>query len=273
MGSERSKLQQNENDSKNTRMNLTDSMRLMDFRKDELMHIARYFKACETAVSLSKKLGRPVRMLDLGCGEIYSIRLFYKSFLVKKSEVIKQYIGLDIDRPMLDRVKQDYSSVLEKMNGKLIAQDITTNPKLKLKDDSVDLIVWFEMVEHIKPEFVEPMLKETLRVLNPKGTMLLSTPNSNGSNKKLPKDHVYEWSYEDLKDLIIKSGFNIEYAKGVCINPSRIPQDVMKSKEREVEALYKTFGENTAYSCVALAPLFPVKYSKNMLFKLGKENE
>lgn len=81
MASERTTLGQNENDSKNTRMDIIDSMRLMDFRKDELMHIARYLNAGQTAIDLSKRLGRPLKILDIGCGEMYTMRTLYKSFV------------------------------------------------------------------------------------------------------------------------------------------------------------------------------------------------
>lgn len=219
MASERSKLDENINNSKNTRMNLVDSMRLMDLRKDELMHIGRYFKACQTAVNLSKELGRPIKVLDLGCGEAYSMRLFYKSFLVKKSDVIERYFGVDIDKPMLKRTKAEYG--------------------------------------------------EVNRVLRDDGVLLLSTPNSNGSNKKLPKDHVYEWSYEELLEAVKHEGFT-GVATGTCINPSKIPQEVWRKRTEEINFVYNSFGENTAFSCVALAPLFPVEYSKNMLFELRK---
>ncbi len=272
MASERSKLDENINNSKNTRMNLEESMKFMDFRKDELMHIGRYFKACKTAIELSKKLERPIRILDLGCGEIYSMRLFYKSFVVKKSEVVGKYFGIDIDKPMLKRTKETYPKVLEAVNGRLIAQDLTVNSTLKLHDGSIDLVIWFEMVEHIQPEFVEPIMTEVYRVLNNDGILLLSTPNSNGSNAKLPKDHVYEWSYEDLKELIEETGFEIEFSSATSINPSRIPKEVWKEREHLVDSVYRTFGRNTAFSCVALAPLFPVEYGKNMLFECKKEN-
>ena len=273
MPSERSKLDNNINDSKNTRMDIVNSLQNMDFRKDELMHIGRYLKACHTAIALSKQLNRPIKILDLGCGEAYSMRTLYKSFVVKKFDVVKRYIGIDIDKPMLSKTRDKYSKVLETVHGKLIAQDLTVNPHIKVKDGTIDLIIWFEMVEHIQPEFVRPILDEVFRILSPEGVLLLSTPNSNGSNQKLPKDHVYEWSYEDLSQEIQKAGFTILSSHGTSINPSKIPKDIWEKRMKTVEAVYGTFGENTAFSCVALAPLFPVKYSKNMLFELKKSED
>lgn len=273
MASERTTLNHNENDSKNTRMDIVKSMELMDFRKDELMHIGRYLNAGQTAIDLSKRLGRPLKILDIGCGEMYTMRTLYKSFVCVKSDVVKSYLGLDIDRPMLERTADQFQTVVKAMRARLVPVDLTIDPKLKLKDNSVDLIFCFEMIEHIKPEFVTPILEEAHRVLSKKGVMLLSTPNSNGSNKNLPKDHVYEWSYEELSEAVKSIGFEVESATGTCINPSKIPAKVWNRVD--VNSVYSTFGRRTAMSCVALGPMFPVEYSKNMLFTLkkGGQNE
>lgn len=270
MPSERSKLVENTNDSKNTRMDIVSSLSHMDFRKDELMHVGRYLNACQTAIDLSKKLQRPIKMLDIGCGEAYTMRTLYKSFVCKKSDVIGQYVGIDIDSPMLAHTKEEYKNVLEMMNGKLISRDLTVDPRLKFKDNGVDLICWFEMIEHIQPEFVRPIMKEVHRVLSEDGVALISTPNSNGSNKILPKDHIYEWSYDGLRELIENVGFSILSATGTCINPSKVPEEYWKKQKSKVQAIYEAFGRNTAMSCVAMAPLFPVEYSKNMLFRCKK---
>lgn len=136
MTSERSKLEINRNNSKNTRMDLVSSMAVMDFRKDELMHIGRYFKACQT-----------------------------------------------------------------------------------------------------------------------------------------PKDHVYEWNYTELAGLLLESGFEKVSSRGTSINPSKIPNSVWSKREKQIKAVYEAFGENTAFSCVALAPLFPTKYCKNVIFELKKRKE
>lgn len=269
MSSERHKLDTNVNDSKNTRMDVDAALSQMDVRKDELMHLGRYQKAVQTAIALSKQLGRPIRILDLGCGEIYTMRTLYKSFHTKKSDVVQRYIGVDIDDVMLNRVKNQYSSLLEIINGKLIVKDITVDPKLRVKDNYFDLIIWFEMIEHVKPEFIPPMFKELHRVLSPNGTMLVSTPNSRGSNAKIPKDHVYEWDYDELIK-VMERDFDLVCARGVCINISKIPSEEKTKKARIIKQVYEAFGENTAFSSTVLGPVFPPQYCKNVIYTLRK---
>ena len=264
MPSERRVLKENFNDSKNTRMNLSESMDKFDLRKDEFMHLGRYFKACETMISLAKELGRPLRILDIGCGEIYIPRVFYKSFLVKKSDIIQKYMGIDIDDVMIDQVKEQHARLIETCNVKLIQQDLTVNPKFRVKDGYFDVVIWFESIEHMKPEFIPAIRSEVVRVLNPAGVALISTPNSTGSNAKLPKDHVYEWGYAEMMGLLTPY-FDVD-AVGVGLNPSRIPRDQWKKREKLVKRIEKAFGTNTAFSTTAVAPLFSPEYCKNVMY-------
>ena len=238
MPSERRTLKENVNDSKNTRMNLAESMDKFDLRKDEFMRLGRYFKACETMISLAKELGRPLRVLDIGCGEIYIPRVLYKSFLVKKSDIIQRYVGIDIDDIMLSQIKESQARLIETCNVKLIKQDLTVNPKMKVKDGYFDVIIWFENIEHMKPEFIPPIRDEVVRVLSPAGIALISTPNSAGSNAKLPKDHVYEWSYDEMMDLL-DPYFEVDPV-GVGLNQSKIPKDQLKKKGKTSEACGKS---------------------------------
>lgn len=269
MASERRKLENNVNDSKNTRMDVDSAISQMDVRKDELMHLGRYQKAVQTAIALSKQLGRPIRILDLGCGEIYTMRTLYKSFQVRKSDVVQRYVGVDIDNVMLARVKEQYSSLLSQINGKLVVKDITVDPKMRCGDDYFDLIIWFEMIEHVKPEFIPPMFKELHRVLNPKGIMLVSTPNSRGSNAKLPKDHVFEWDYDDLIR-VMQEDFEVVCSRGVCINISKIPAECRELRAKTIKSVYEAFGENTAFASTVLGPMFPPQFCKNVIYTLRK---
>lgn len=265
MPSERHKIKSNVNSSKNTRMNLDNSTENMDYRKDEFMHLGRYFKACQTMIDMSKELGRPVRVLDLGCGEIFIPRTLYKSFIVKKSDVLEKYIGVDIDDLMLDVIKSKYATMMKTMGVKVVCQDLTTNCHFKVRDGYFDIVTWYENIEHMKPQFIEPIMEEVHRVLSPDGVLLCSTPNSIGSNEKLPKDHVYEWSYDDLLKLMSKY-FNQIDTYGVGLNVSKMPTEYLQKHKKSFDRIQVVFGRNTAFSCVAAAPLFPARYCKNVLY-------
>lgn len=273
MPSQRGTLETNVNNSKNTRMDLDYSAKDMDYRKDEIMFISRYCKGAQDIVGLSKKLGRPIRVLDIGCGQMNTARLFYKSYRTKKSDVLKSYTGIDIDAGMAEKCTQLYQSTYKACNANFVIQDLTVNPRIDARDNYYDLIICTEFLEHIDPTKSQAILKEAYRVLNPEGVAVFSTPNSNGSNSKLPKDHFYEYSYEELIDKFEAAGFEIENTVGLCINKSKIPKDTISSLDAVFSRFDAGFGRNSAFACVAVAPLIESKYCKNVLYILSKPTD
>ncbi len=267
----------NKNDSKNTRMDFERTGRNFDYRKDELMHIGRYSNGAQSMMDLSKKLKRPIRVLDVGCGEMNTVRLFYRSFVCKKSDVIEKYYGVDIDVLMIKNATEKYRQVYRTCNAEFIGGaegwDLTVKPRLAFPDGYFDLIISFEFLEHIKPEYVMPILKEVNRLLNNEGVALISTPNSNGSNKILPKDHVYEYSFEELTELFRRAGFLLCGAYGTCINISKLPPKEKELLRGVIKRFNGAFGKNTAFTSVALAPFFDPKRCKNVIYHLRKMNE
>ena len=77
MSSIRKKLTVNENDSKNTRMNIDSAGVLANWRPDELAHMSRYDKIATLCIEEAKRLGRPLNTLEVGCGECWGLRNLY----------------------------------------------------------------------------------------------------------------------------------------------------------------------------------------------------
>lgn len=263
----------NINDSKNTRMDFSKLSGNMDYRKDEIMHIARYTNGAETMSRLSKRLGRPIRVLDIGCGEMNTVRLFYKAMQGKKADTVAEYTGIDIDFIMAEKAMEKYGRAYKVCNAKFIIQDLTQDPHIDVPDGYYDLIVCFEFLEHIKTIYSQDIIREAYRVLNKNGEALFSTPNSNGSNIVLPKDHVYEYSYQELIHKFSEAGFAISDSVGVCINISKIPKEEVEAKSAILKRFYSAFGQNSAFASVAVAPIFKPEYCKNVLYHLKKARD
>lgn len=212
MASIRKKLTVNENDSKNTRMDIASAGVLGNWRPDELTHISRFDKISSLCIEESNELGRPVDVLEIGCGELWVLRNLYKAYTVKKSDVIASYHGFDIDPAVTQELpwwsngggEISESQWLKNFNARITVQDLTVNPKLDEPDESKDFCWSTEVIEHMKPEFVPPWLDELDRITKPGGLIYITTPNHDGSNDKLPEDHVYEWGFEELKNELEK---------------------------------------------------------------------
>ncbi len=224
MSSIRKKLTVNENDSKNTRMNIASAGVLANWRPDELAHMSRFDKIATLCIEEARYLDRPIDSFEVGCGECWTLRNLYKAYVIKKSDVIRSYYGYDID-PACELENPFWSNAggllkdstwFKNFNGEIRIQDLTVNPVFDLEDESIDFFWSTEVIEHMGREFVPAWLDDVARVMRKGALGYVSTPNHDGSNDKLPEDHVYEWGFQELKEELERN-FVIESVVGTFI--------------------------------------------------------
>ena len=208
MSSIRKKLLVNENDSKNTRMDIASAGVLANWRPDEIAHMSRFDNIASMCIEEAKRLGRPLDTFEVGCGECWTLRNLYKAYVIKKSDVIKSYYGYDID-PACELENPFWSNAgnplkdstwFQNFNGEIRIQDLTTNPVFDLETESIDFFWTTEVIEHMGREFIAAWLDDAARGMRPNALAFVSTPNHDGSNDKLPEDHIYEWGFQELKE-------------------------------------------------------------------------
>ncbi|HJP96896.1 MAG TPA: class I SAM-dependent methyltransferase [Candidatus Saccharimonadales bacterium] len=141
-------------------------------------HIVRY----QAALPLVK--GKTV--LDVASGSGYG-----SSFL---STTAKKVYGVDVDKDAIAYAKKNYAS----KNTEFVLGDGTSIP---LEDNSVEVVVSFETIEHI--EDYETFMKEVKRVLKDDGLFILSTPN----DVEFPETnhfHIHEFERTELQKLVAR---------------------------------------------------------------------
>ena len=251
MSSIRKKLTVNENDSKNTRMDIASAGVLANWRPDELAHISRFDKIASMCIEEAKRLERPIDAFEVGCGECWTLRNLYKAYVIKKSDVIASYLGYDIDpacelenpfwsnggEPLKD------STWFKNFNGEIRIQDLTVtrdpqNPKqvFDIADESVDFFWTTEVIEHMGREFIGAWLDDAARAMRPKGLAFVSTPNHDGSRDKLPEDHIYEWGFQELKEELERN-FIIEDVTGTFIQLPNLKRAMKEQIEPSVDGI------------------------------------
>ncbi|MDD5328812.1 MAG: class I SAM-dependent methyltransferase [Sulfuricella sp.] len=145
-----------------------------------LEHLHRY--------ALAQLLAPGKRVLDIACGEGYGSRL-----LAEKAVLV---IGVDLDATAVIHAKEKYSLP----NLKFIQGDCTSLP---LDDQSIDLVVSFETLEHHSEH--DAMMSELYRILSPTGVLIISTPDrqhySDERNYSNPF-HVRELYASEFRQLI-----------------------------------------------------------------------
>jgi hypothetical protein len=284
MSSIRKKLTVNENDSKNTRMDLASAGVLGNWKPDELAHMSRFDKISSMCITEAKVLGRPLDTLEVGCGECWALRNLYKAYVVKKSDIIRSYYGYDID-PACELENPFWSTGGEPLkdatwfknfNGEIRIQDLTVNPVFDLEDESIDFFWSTEVIEHMGREFVPAWLDDVARVMRPNAIGYVSTPNHDGSNDKLPEDHVYEWGFQELKEELERN-FHIESVTGTFIQLPNLKK-AMKNLEHsggspvwtteQLLMLQERYGRQ--FFRMAAAVFFP-EYANNCAWRLIKK--
>lgn len=146
----------------------------------EVEHMHRY--------ALAIPLAKGKCVLDVASGEGYGSHLLAAS--------AESVIGVDISLEAIEHAKLRYSAGnLEYRQGSCTA--------LPLVDNSVDLVVSFETIEHHDQH--QEMLDEIARVLRPNGLLLISSPNKKtysdipGTNNQF---HVKELYLNEFMSLL-----------------------------------------------------------------------
>src|SRR5688572_7250055 len=117
-------------------------------------HVHRY--------AFARRLATGRRVLDAACGEGYGSALL--------AQVAVDVIGVDVDGATIAHARSTYPA----RNLTFTEASVTSIP---VASGSIDLVVSFETIEHLKASDQPLMLAEFARVLAPEGVLLVSSPN------------------------------------------------------------------------------------------------
>ncbi len=150
----------------------------------ERQHIMRY-------VFCSRYIKDKI-VVDVACG------VGYGSHYLARCDA-KYIIAIDLDGYVLSLARKYYNT----QNLVYVSGDARHLP---LRDNSVDIFVSFETIEHLsKPE---QFLKEIARVLKPSGMLIISTPNKRWTRH--PSYHLHEFYPNDFYKLLEKYFVEVE---------------------------------------------------------------
>lgn len=148
-----------------------------------LIHRWPYEQLCDQA--------RDKNVLELGCNKGYGTIIY--------AEYARSVKAVDTSAEAIDKARQ-YNS---RENIEYVCLDSWTLP---FADDSFDLTVLFQVIEHIALDKIDIFLREIRRVTRADGQVIFSTPNRNirllPFQKPWNRYHTREYSARDLQDLI-----------------------------------------------------------------------
>lgn len=195
-----------------------------------------------------------MKVLDVGCGVDQPLPRILTD---KMSHVPKLYVGVDFD----PRVKQRWQFAWVKVQGGF---DFTKDWKKLAKDGPFNVIVNFEVIEHMHKPSGRKLLRGARELLANDGNFLLSTPCYDG--RRMAQNHIHEYTIPELEKEILAAGLKIKNRFGTFMDVTQLkkvrPEHLAVAKE-----LRAYYGDEVV-SCF-LAPLYP-DLCRNNLWVLTK---
>lgn len=222
--------------------------------KDYLGHILRWGFA-------SKFINKGKTVLDIGCGQEMP---FARSLGgANPNNIPTKMVSVDLNR-IKDPVKRKWLHVMDEF-------DFTSRSKALIKrHGTFDVIVNFEVFEHMKMEHGRKLLRNAFRCLNEDGTFIFSTPVYS-DRYKMANNHINELRKHEIEDELHRAGFKIIQQFGTFGNWNDLKE---VATDAEID-LYKTVGEfysNDLLGCF-LSPKYPeaARNITHICQKSGKE--
>jgi 2-polyprenyl-3-methyl-5-hydroxy-6-metoxy-1,4-benzoquinol methylase len=219
--------------------------------RDYIAHCLRWSHAI--------RMIRPLKnafVLDVGCADFALARTLWTNMVHARL-----FVGIDF-RDMSAKIpKTDYFNI-EFVRGTAVE----TLPRIAETYGMPDVVVSFEMIEHIERSAAVETLRSIRVIMHPRTLFLLSTPCFNGSKAN---NHVYEWTYSELRDELRAQGFLIQAHFGTFASQVDL-EKVMGPAERELYKKLSRYYEPSLLSTI-LAPLFP-QASRNALWELRRND-
>lgn len=210
-------------------------------------------------------------VVEVGCGQDKPLS---KILTGGAAAHVASYVGVD-----LNKIKPSNNQRLEFL-GEFNFIDRWKELQ-KRRPDGYDVLVTFEVVEHMHSRFMAPFMKAAFALLRPGGTMLISTPVYDG--KRMAANHINEMTVPVLQKHIEKAGFEVERRFGTFMDVKHIGKefpgyrdadasDGKSAKLRDaiklVRAELEGYFDNDAISNI-FGPLYP-DHARNNLWVCRK---
>jgi ubiquinone/menaquinone biosynthesis C-methylase UbiE len=180
-------------------------------------HRCRYWWAAQAAS------GKDV--LDAACGTGYGS-------LILAEVAARSVTGIDISAEAVNAAKETLGQ-----SGTAVLGDIA---ELPFEDDSFDLVVCLETVEHVAD--AAAVVAEFRRVLRDDGVLLVSSPNP-GVYPEGNEHHVHEYSPEELTKLLEASfPYTVQHMQHAWISSLIQPVDAARTMEELAPAVKALSG-------------------------------
>lgn len=201
-------------------------------REIYLEHITRY--------KFATQFVKGKIVLDIACGSGYGTKILADN----GAEFV---YGIDVSKETIEYCKRKY-------NYSNVDFKVGNVKEIFLPENSVDVIISFETLEHVDSNTQQIFMKEIKRILRPGGVLVISTPNASidsGENpfhlKELSINEFNSYLHENFKYVQINYQLDIEAS---YIFSEKILKEFPNTDSINVSKLVE-FNKNKSYFFVA----------------------
>jgi SAM-dependent methyltransferase len=148
-----------------------------------LEHYHRYY--------LASRFAKGKKILDVGCGEGYGSACL--------SQLADTVLGIDLDPKTIDHASRKYPSIPNLIFEVGRCEEVSRN------HGSFDMVVGFELLEHLEPDDQARFLNSIVQVLKPEGLFMVSSPERDEYAKVHQTGnefHKHEMTSAELKSFL-----------------------------------------------------------------------
>lgn len=231
----------------------------LDPRIEKRVH-RDYLAHCFRWQHLLKFINIQSKILDLGCGA----GIFYE--VLYRSRFNPQFTGIDIRQKLIEKNKKVFPKATWRVADltKKLNDDV---------DDSWDIIVCFEMLEHCGKQHADMILKNIKRLCRQNTLVFISTPCYDakvGAAKNHTFDSgdgrgvaVQEFTYREIKKKIEKY-FTVEKVYGTFASQKDYLSKLKPWQRKMFKKLNGYFNPDVLSTI--MAPFFPT-YARNCIWR------
>jgi O-antigen biosynthesis protein len=157
--------------------------RFIPHQTDPLLALEHYHR-----YHFASRFARNRRILDIGCGEGYG-----SAFLAQQANAV---IGIDRDQATIGHARNKYSSIPN------LTFEVGNCEEIRKDEQSFDMAVSFELLEHLDPDNQVKFLQSVQRMLKPDGLFLVSSPERDeyaATYQARNEFHKHEMTVTELK--------------------------------------------------------------------------
>lgn len=218
---------------------------------------------------------KTARILDVGCGkELPLAKLLHSSRLAPTEG---WYVGVDPNKlPMPEQFANaawkpqlcSETNVLDISYSEYYDTLHANNREHFFIDEKPNVLVCFEVLEHVQPAMARAMLHKFRELLAPDGVAFISTPVWD-PHVGAADNHINEMRFHALGRAILDAGFSIENVWGTFASQRNYKPIIAEYYDFGMQDVYDALSGyyDSNYLATVFAPLFP-EQSRNCLWRL-----